>query len=77
MPKEVIHGDANQSAPLAVQVGWWKDYGVVQVASVDLSAPEGSDDPAHGLHCDLTRAAINDLIRVLRRARDQAFGKDE
>lgn len=30
-----------------------------------------------GWHVDLDRAGINDLIRVLRRARDQAFGRDE
>ncbi len=30
-----------------------------------------------GLHCQLDRAGINDLIRTLRRARDQAFGRDE
>lgn len=30
-----------------------------------------------GLHCQLNRAAVNQLIRVLRRARDQAFGRDE
>lgn len=30
------------------------------------------------LHSDtLSRSEINDLIRVLRRARDQAFGRDE
>lgn len=30
-----------------------------------------------GWHVDLNRQQINDLIRVLRRARDQAFGRDE
>jgi hypothetical protein len=31
----------------------------------------------NGLHCQLDRRAINDLIRSLRKARDQAFGRDE
>lgn len=31
----------------------------------------------HGWHVDLDRYQINELIRVLRRARDQAFGRDE
>lgn len=30
-----------------------------------------------GMYVDLDRRGINDLIRNLRRARDQAFGKDE
>lgn len=30
-----------------------------------------------GWHVDLGRQQINELIRVLRRARDQAFGRDE
>lgn len=30
-----------------------------------------------GVYLQMTRSSINDLIRVLRRARDQAFGRDE
>lgn len=30
-----------------------------------------------GLYASLDRDAINNIIRVLRRARDQAFGRDE
>lgn len=30
-----------------------------------------------GWYVDLDRKGINDLIRVLRKARDQAFGRDE
>lgn len=30
-----------------------------------------------GWHADLDRAGVNRLIRVLRQARDAAFGKDE
>lgn len=32
---------------------------------------------AEGFYVDLDRAGINRLIRNLRRARDQAFGRDE
>ena len=32
---------------------------------------------SHGWFCSLDRRGINDLIRKLRRARDQAFGRDE
>lgn len=33
--------------------------------------------PQSGWYIDLNRRGINELIRVLRRARDQAFGRDE
>jgi hypothetical protein len=32
---------------------------------------------ADGFYVTLERSGINDLIRVLRRARDQAYGRDE
>lgn len=32
---------------------------------------------AEGFYVDLERAGLNELIRNLRRARDQAFGRDE
>jgi hypothetical protein len=40
-----------------------------------LSLGDGAD--SHGWFCDLDRRGINELIRHLRRARDQAFGRDE
>jgi len=45
--------------------------------------PEGVENPpyialyADGMFVDLDRRGINRLIRNLRRARDQAFGRDE
>jgi hypothetical protein len=30
-----------------------------------------------GIYLQMTRSSINELIRVLKRARDQAFGRDE
>lgn len=40
--------------------------------------PTGPLTPAFdGWHADLDRAGVNRLIRTLRRARDQAFGRDE
>lgn len=59
------------------------------VAATVERAERGSDLPEHGAKptaegvpfsgwfADLGRADLNDLIRVLRRARDQAFGRDE
>lgn len=57
-----------------VAVGWGtNDY--VQIASVDPSAEPYS--LAAGLWVDLDRKGINDLIRLLRKARDRAYGRDE
>jgi hypothetical protein len=42
--------------------------------------PGPGEDPipvGYGMHCELDRRGINDLIRHLRRARDHAFGRDE
>jgi hypothetical protein len=41
------------------------------------SAPGTSFKLFDGWHVDLDRDRVNALIRVLRRARDQAFGRDE
>jgi hypothetical protein len=49
---------------------------LVQSWADDASDPE-SPDGATGLFNELGRSELNELIRVLRRARDQAFGKDE
>lgn len=59
-----------------VSVGWNRETGSVQIATVDDEA----DDPfsrESGLYVNLDRRGINDLIRHLRRARDSAFGRDE
>jgi hypothetical protein len=92
MPKEYVH-DAHYGAeyvsygldgtptpipsPMTfqVKVGWNKETGDVQIATVNEDAEPFS--AAGGLHVNLDRQGINDLIRHLRRARDQAFGRDE
>jgi hypothetical protein len=83
MPREIIHddrplpdGDGEQSTPLAVSVGWGREASYVQVATINLQVEEHGS-PEYGWFVDLDRHRINQLIRVLRRARDQAFGKDE
>ena len=79
MPKEIIWGDTPQEEHdgdniFVPEVRWWKDRDVV-VGLVPVGNPEA---PGKGLYTDtLTRAQINNLIRVLRRARDQAYGRDE
>ena len=81
--------DEELSKPtVRIEVGWSRDM-YVQVATTKLGSnsepvavdkdmvpvePEGIWD---GQWVDLDRHLINELIRVLRRARDQAFGRDE
>ena len=74
-----------------VTLTWSKDHDTVQIVTqcVNLSdggvyeeAPEedlaGQRIPrAYGNYVTLDRAGINRLVRNLRRARDQAFGRDE
>jgi hypothetical protein len=67
-----------------VDVRWNREGGYVQIVSKETDSFGGrlvGDDPGShvtdGYYVDLDRNAINDLIRNLRRARDQAFGKDE
>lgn len=83
MPRETISGIGYD-----VKVGWDRD-GSVQVATEmptsetgpqdlhGLLATFGVGDHPRGLYATLSRAGVNDLIRTLRRARDQAFGRDE
>lgn len=90
MPKEAVYGEqmqaTSESAPIVpiVEVRWGRDGGYVQVVSKATDASDGrfagDSEETHftdGYHVDLSRHAINDLIRHLRRARDQAFGRDE
>ena len=50
----------------------------ITVSGADLvSQPGTSFTRFDGWHVDLDRDQVNTLIRVLRRARDQAFGRDE
>ena len=82
MPKERIYStkfvpeDDQHPAPrLAVQVSWSKEQEHLQVATIDAALPEDGEEGI-GWFVSLDRRQINDLIRVLRRARDGAFGAD-
>lgn len=91
MPAEKVYGeqmvletsDSTPQVPL-VDVRWSRDAGYVQIVTKATDAHGGrlaGDSPethfSDGFYVDLNRHAINDLIRNLRRARDQAFGRDE
>jgi hypothetical protein len=91
MPRETVFGnqlaldpnDPNPSVPI-VDVMWSREAGYIQIVT-KLTDPNGGRfthdfEGVHytdGMHVDLDRAGINTLIRNLRRARDQAFGRDE
>ena len=71
MPREVI-GNATPNEPYNVKVGW-DHIGNVQVGVDETPGRVGES----GLWSTLDRKGCNDLIRVLRRARDASFGRDE
>lgn len=55
---------------------WNKDIGNVAVRVVDREKdPDGFDSRSLTLYLD--RRGINRMIRMLRQARDDSFGKDE
>jgi hypothetical protein len=89
MPKELIY---TPDAQFILEVNWGRDTGHIQIGSTtrpgqgNITLPlaelvrEWDDDTkelATGLFCTLDRYYVNKLIRVLRHARGQAFGKDE
>lgn len=84
MPKEYVVDymapHAEDQEPFRVMVGWTRDLGHVEIATINPNV-EGTNEAwtaAAGLHVHLhDRRQVNDLIRYLRRARDQAFGRDE
>ena len=91
MPKESVRGsemiEADRDGRVVVgtvDVCWSRNDDTVQVVSKAVFRADGSRvsdsktvDVTDGLYVNLDRAGINALIRNLRRARDQAFGRDE
>lgn len=87
MPKEVLYADGtvvSTGGKPVIEVGWDRDAGSVQIVTKCLSDLDGRLTPDYegihytdGFYVDLNRREINALIRNLRRARDQAFGRDE
>lgn len=93
MPKEFIHdADYQREAILfhdneqgdkvpftevisrtQLKVTWGRETGHVQLAIVTDDDPDGF----HAQHITLDRVGCNHLIRLARRARDMAYGKDE
>jgi hypothetical protein len=93
MPKELIYGtsvpfeqsDAEVIVPV-VEVRWDGESGFFQIGTrernheippLEVQEQDGPWPCTYGYPVELDRRGINNLIRSLRRARDQAFGKDE
>lgn len=88
MPAEKVYGEQRSQKEVPpmvpiVDVRWNREGGYVQIVT-KVEDPFGgrfSDDEGihytDGMYVDLGRKEINQLIRNLRRARDQAFGRDE
>jgi hypothetical protein len=77
MPKEIIHevrvfrnltDKTFYVDPMAVQVSWSNEHenGTVQLGVINAVDPE---EPEAGLFAHLTDQMLDDLIRVLKRAR--------
>lgn len=85
MPKEVIHDRLQYSEDHPTQgtiaeIRWSRESEYVQVATVLVELGDHmpiEKSVSGGWYLNLDRTGINDMIRFLRRARDQAFGKDE
>ena len=83
MPRETVMGDDRDGTE--VKVGWDQhgnvQIGVGAVGSFSFVEPLPAGVSVGGPYTDLwvslSRHGCNELIRKLRRARDQAFGRDE
>lgn len=91
MPKEVIFDkNRDQNEKYFVRLGWDKEAEYVRLATVNsdggLMLPDTTktktelkpyDTETPGWFVSLDRTGINRLIRALRKARDDSFGRDE
>lgn len=81
MPKELIfqhtkNGDPDTERPV-LRVGWSREGSHVEVASLMPDGVALNPGPeANGWFVQLERSDINRLIRLLRKARDAAYGSD-
>ncbi len=80
MPREYIENDTRQGGDNSnhVEVQWARDK-FAQIGSIRKGDVGNTDTPARmseGFYVNLDRSRINQLIRLLRKARDQAFGPD-
>lgn len=81
MPKEIVIDSScfneDDTRGLRAEVRWSRETEYVQLATVADKDPVSEGFDGCGWFMSLDRRGINDLIRHLRKARDQAFGRDE
>lgn len=76
MPKDNYLMEKTDGCRGWVSVGWSKTAELVQIGTEIEPLVKGA--PSNSLWVDFpNRATINALIRSLRKARDEAFGRDE
>lgn len=74
-PSSVEPGQGAQFVRRGVVLRWSKDHEHVELTTTKINTADHNE--LGGQYVQMTRSGINKLIRDLRRARDQAFGKDE
>lgn len=86
MPKELVHDSIDlfsaefPTQECVAEVRWSREAEHVQLATVLVEKADHSPvarEVEGGWYLNLNRRTLNDLIKHLRRARDQAFGRDE
>lgn len=82
MPRELIardstwvEGTGELVSRTAVELTWHRDAENVQIVLTNENGEDGEEQVLYSQ--PLTRPAINNLIKALRRARDQVYGRDE
>lgn len=77
MPKEIIRNASQLGTDDQCHTEIrWNRAGYVQLATVKKADDYHKDGAVDGWFVDMDRSSLNELIRVARRARDQAFGAD-
>lgn len=77
MPKEVIRNASQLGTDdqCHTEIRWNRDQ-YVQIATVKKADDYSVDGAVTGWFVNMDRDGLNQLIRVARKARDQAFGAD-
>jgi hypothetical protein len=79
MPKHHIYPIGSEPADRRIELHWQRDGGV-QVATAVWAGgdePDRDSDQWDGQFVDLSRGQLNYLIKKMRMARDQAYGRDQ
>ena len=78
MPRNMYYENYSTLPARVVSVSWGRDSHVTVGAHECVSEEQsGNEIIESGFHVSLDRDQVNNVIRALRKARDQAFGRDE